>query len=35
VKQPSVFILASQEYGTLYTGVTSDLIGSISTGPAK
>jgi putative endonuclease len=26
VKQPSVYILASQEYGTLYIGVTSDLI---------
>ena len=26
MKQPSVYILASQEYGTLYIGVTSDLI---------
>jgi putative endonuclease len=26
VKQPSVYILASQAYGTLYIGVTSDLI---------
>jgi putative endonuclease len=26
VKQPCVYILASQEYGTLYIGVTSDLI---------
>jgi putative endonuclease len=26
VKEPCVYILASQEYGTLYIGVTSDLI---------
>jgi putative endonuclease len=26
VKQPCVYILASQEYGTLYIGVTSALI---------
>ena len=26
VKQPYVYILASQEYGTLYIGVTSDLM---------
>ena len=26
MKQPCVFILASQRYGTLYIGVTSDLI---------
>ena len=26
VKQPSVYILASQAYGTLYIGVTSNLI---------
>jgi putative endonuclease len=26
VKQPCVYILASQPYGTLYIGVTSDLI---------
>jgi len=26
VKQPCVYILASGRYGTLYTGVTSDLI---------
>jgi len=26
VKEPCVFILASREYGTLYIGVTSDLI---------
>jgi putative endonuclease len=26
VKQPCVYILASQHYGTLYIGVTSDLI---------
>jgi putative endonuclease len=26
VKQPCVYILASQEYGTLYIGVTSDLV---------
>jgi len=26
VKQPCVYILASQKYGTLYVGVTSDLI---------
>jgi putative endonuclease len=26
VRQPCVYILASREYGTLYVGVTSDLI---------
>jgi putative endonuclease len=26
VKQPCVYLLASQEHGTLYIGVTSDLI---------
>ena len=26
-KQPCVYILASQIYGTLYIGVTSDLLG--------
>jgi putative endonuclease len=26
MKQPCVYILASKPYGTLYTGVTSDLI---------
>jgi putative endonuclease len=26
VKQPCVYILASREYGTLYIGVTSDLL---------
>lgn len=26
MKQPAVYILASKQYGTLYTGVTSDLI---------
>ncbi len=26
MKQPCVYILASQHYGTLYIGVTSDLI---------
>ena len=26
MKQPCVYILASREYGTLYIGVTSDLI---------
>jgi len=26
VKQPCVYILASREYGTLYIGVTSDLV---------
>ena len=26
MKQPCVYILASQKYGTLYIGVTSDLI---------
>jgi putative endonuclease len=29
VKQPCVYILASREYGTLYIGVTSDLIARI------
>ena len=26
MKQPCVYILASREYGTLYIGVTSDLV---------
>jgi len=29
VKQPCVYILASREYGTLYIGVTSDLVGRL------
>jgi putative endonuclease len=29
VKEPCVYILASQPYGTLYIGVTSDLIGRL------
>jgi len=29
VKCPCVYILASREYGTLYIGVTSDLIGRL------
>jgi putative endonuclease len=29
VKQPCVYILASERNGTLYTGVTSDLVGRI------
>jgi len=29
VKQPCVYILASRAYGTLYIGVTSDLIGRL------
>ena len=29
MKQPCVYILASQPYGTLYIGVTSDLVGRI------
>ncbi len=28
-RQPCVYILASQSYGTLYIGVTSDLIGRL------
>jgi putative endonuclease len=28
-KQPCVYILASGHYGTLYTGVTSDLMGRV------
>ena len=27
MKQPAVYILASERNGTLYTGVTSDLVG--------
>jgi putative endonuclease len=26
MKQPAIYILASGKYGTLYTGVTSDLV---------
>jgi putative endonuclease len=29
VKQPAVYILANKRNGTLYTGVTSDLIGRV------
>jgi len=29
MKQPCVYILASREYGTLYIGVTSDLIARV------
>ena len=29
MKQPCVYILASREYGTLYIGVTSHLVGRI------
>jgi putative endonuclease len=29
VKQPCVYILASREYGTLYIGVTSDLMARV------
>ena len=29
MKQPCVYILASQKYGTLYIGVTSDLVGRL------
>ncbi|MBA4756038.1 MAG: GIY-YIG nuclease family protein [Sphingobium sp.] len=29
MKQPCVYILASQPYGTLYIGVTSNLIGRL------
>ncbi|MGK2910825.1 MAG: GIY-YIG nuclease family protein [Sphingobium sp.] len=29
-KQPCVYILASQHYGTIYIGVTSDLIARLS-----
>ena len=29
MKQPCVYILASQHYGTLYVGVTSDLIARV------
>ncbi len=28
-RQPCVYILASGHYGTLYIGVTSDLVGRI------
>lgn len=28
-KQPCVYILASQPYGTIYIGVTSDLLGRL------
>jgi putative endonuclease len=31
LKQPCVYILASKRYGTLYTGVTSDLFKRICT----
>jgi putative endonuclease len=29
MKSPAVYILASQRNGTLYTGVTSDLVGRV------
>ncbi len=29
MKQPCVYILASKAYGTIYVGVTSDLIGRL------
>jgi putative endonuclease len=29
MKEPCVYILASQPYGTLYTGVTSNLLGRL------
>jgi putative endonuclease len=29
VKQPCVYILASKFYGTIYVGVTSDLVGRL------
>ena len=29
MKQPCVYILASEPYGTLYIGVTSDMIGRL------
>ena len=38
MKQPCVYILASQQYGTLYIGVTSDLVARLyqhQTGQAK
>ena len=38
MKQPCVYILAGREYGTLYIGVTSDLIARLyqhRTGQAK
>ena len=30
MKQPCVYLLASRHYGTLYTGVTSDLLRRVS-----
>ena len=29
MKQPAVYIMANKRYGTLYTGVTSDLVGRV------
>ncbi|HEY0563881.1 MAG TPA: GIY-YIG nuclease family protein [Methylophilus sp.] len=29
MKQPAVYILANRKHGTVYTGVTSDLVGRI------
>ena len=30
MKHPCVYVLASRHYGTLYTGVTSDLLRRVS-----
>ena len=34
-RQPAVYILASDRHGTLYVGVTSNLIGRVHQLPAK